>query len=314
MDEFEKRRRVAEKENKEERGANGDSNGGTAKSGSNVDAGVRVERLEVYEPPEDPSRTGRAELRPEEQEVFQRALNTLNQTGIPYLLAGAFAKHAYTGIWRNTKDLDIFLKAADLKQAFDALSAVGFETCVKYKHWLAKAESGPEVVDLIFGIGHGRLPITEDWFVGARLTKIAGVQVPLIPIEELIAAKVYVADRYRFDGSDVVHLIQGAKGKLDWQRILRRLGDENREVLLWDLILFDFVYPGHADYLPQELMTELFAQARQRWSKRTDPKEFRGTLLDPWSYLVDVEEWGYHDERDLTPLVDDQGELVGVRR
>ncbi len=268
-----------------------------------------VTRVEVYEPPKDPTHTGKAEFRPEERELFARGLRILNDTGIPYLVAGAFAKHAYTRIWRNTKDLDIFLKAADLKKAFDALSAAGFKTSVKYGHWLAKAEWGPDVIDLIFGIGHGKLPITDDWFQGSHSFEIAGVKAPLIPIEELIAAKVYVADRYRFDGSDIVHLILGAKGQLDWQRVLKRLAG-NQEILLWHLILFDFVYPGHPDYLPRELMSQLFEQARRRWSNPGDPKTFRGTLLDPWSYLVDIEEWGYQDQRDLTPLVNEKGELI----
>ena len=37
---------------------------------------------------------------------------------------------------------------------------------------------------------------------------------------------------------------------------------------------------------------------------------FRGTLLDPFSFLVDIEDWGYEDRRNLEPVVDDEGELV----
>ncbi len=268
-----------------------------------------VKRVEVYEPPKDPTHTGKAELEPEERQMFARGLQILKETGIPFVVAGAFAKHAYTGIWRNTKDLDVFLKAADLRKAFDALEKDGFKTSVKYKHWLAKAEKEPDVIDLIFGIGHGRLPVTDEWFVGAGRTRIAGVEVPLIPIEELIAAKVYVADRYRFDGSDVVHLIHSARGKLDWERVLHRLGDR-REILLWHLVLFDFVYPGHSNFLPRRLMAQLFDEMRERWKTPGDPRSFRGTLLDPWSYLVDVQEWGYEDPRLLAPVVNDRGELV----
>jgi hypothetical protein len=39
-------------------------------------------------------------------------------------------------------------------------------------------------------------------------------------------------------------------------------------------------------------------------------KTFRGTLLDPFSYNVDIEDWGYEDRRDLRALVDQEGEVL----
>ncbi|RYE67210.1 MAG: hypothetical protein EOP17_09335, partial [Rhizobiaceae bacterium] len=41
------------------------------------------------------------------------ALEDLVDCHIPFLLAGTFALSAYTGITRQTKDLDIFCKAGD---------------------------------------------------------------------------------------------------------------------------------------------------------------------------------------------------------
>lgn len=258
----------------------------------------------------DVAREGKPEFDPGEGKVFARALRVLNETGIAYIVAGAFAKHAYTGIWRDTKDLDIFLKPEDLKTALDALDAAGFETEIEFEHWLAKAHQEPYLIDLIFGTGHGRLQVDDAWFEHSQPVEIAGVQARLIPIEELIVSKAYIAERYRFDGADVAHLIRAARGKLDWRRMLGLLGP-NRELLLWHLIHFDFVYPGHSEYLPQELIVQLFEEARERWSKGRPPaKVFRGTLLDAFSYIVDVEDWGYEDPRDLEPLVDKAGESV----
>jgi hypothetical protein len=39
-------------------------------------------------------------------------------------------------------------------------------------------------------------------------------------------------------------------------------------------------------------------------------KTFRGTLLDPFFYNVDIEDWGYEDRRDLRALVDQEGEVL----
>ena len=44
---------------------------------------------------------------------YIEALEILNESKIPYLLAGTFALNHYTGINRNTKDLDIFCKEVD---------------------------------------------------------------------------------------------------------------------------------------------------------------------------------------------------------
>jgi hypothetical protein len=253
------------------------------------------------------AREGNPKFEPEQARFFAQSLNALNGAGIPYMVGGAFAKHVYTGIWRDTKDLDLFLKPGDLKQALDVLAASGFETEVEFQHWLAKAWHRPYVVDLIFGTGHGQLQIDDDWFAYSQPATIAGVETRLISPEELLVSKAYVAERYRFDGADIIHLILRLEGKLDWQRILTRL-ENNRNLLLWYLILFQFVYPGRTDYLPHALMEQLFDKLRRRWPTPQHPHAFRGALLDPFSFVVDTEDWGFEDRRDLAPLVDEEGE------
>ena len=80
---------------------------------------------------------------------------------------------------------------------------------------------------------------------------------------------------------------------------------------VWHLILFDFVYPGHSSYLPKQLMAELFDEVRKNWSRRKrDTRVFRGTLLDPFSYNVDIEDWGYEDQRNTDPLVNTDGDAL----
>jgi hypothetical protein len=120
----------------------------------------------------------------------------------------------------------------------------------------------------------------------------------------------FVNTRQRYDGSEVAHLIRSRKGKLDWERLVERLG-EHRQLLLWHLILFDYVYPGHSDYLPQKLMLQLFEEMQEQWSNNFHPPNaFRGTLIDPFSFMVDIEDWEYQDIRDTEPLVTEEGELL----
>lgn len=256
------------------------------------------------------TRERRPRLPAAQSQVYREALVALNNSGVQYAVGAAFARYVYTSIWRQTKDLDVFILPEDLRPAMDALEKAGFSTEIKDKSWLAKAWKDGSFLDLIFGTGHGQLPIDERSFNGVVKEKVLGVETSLIPIEEMIVSAAYIAGRNRFDGPEVVHLIRSVEGKLDWERILNRLG-ENRQLLLWHLIFFDFIYPGHTDYLPQELITGLFQEAQERWKKKPrNPKLFRGTILDPFSYTVDVEDWGYEDRRTVDPLVDRQGNTL----
>lgn len=274
------------------------------------EAQEQAKEKEQTEKLQNETRERKPRLPSEQAEVYREALRALNQSGLRYAVGAAFARFVYTSIWRQTKDLDIFVRPADLRVVMDVLEAVGFETEVKERSWLAKAWKNGHFLDLIFGHGHGLLPFDECSFEGVKMDKVLGVVSPLIPIEEMIASAAFVAGRNRFDGPEVAHLIRASKGKLDWQRILDRLG-ENRELLLWHLILFDFVYPGHTRYLPQALMVQLFEEVRERWkTNRRSTKQFRGTLLDPFSWTVDVEDWGYEDRRNKDPLVDKKGNLL----
>jgi hypothetical protein len=116
-----------------------------------------------------------------------------------------------------------------------------------------------------------------------------------------------MAKSYRFDGADILHLVLRSEGRLDWEQILSYMGDD-WELLLWYLLLFDFVYPGRSDWLPQDLMVELFDRVRAKWRQPPETHTFRGTLLDRNSFGIDCRLWGYRDEGPDVPLVDEDGE------
>lgn len=242
-----------------------------------------------------PTRAGVRVFRPGQAEVLAEALRLLEAAGVRVLLAGAFAHHAYTGVWRDTKDLDFFVRREDVGAALDALSAAGFETELRHPVWLAKAWRGEYLLDFIFANSNGKLLVDETWFERSRPIELGGLRARVISLEDLIASKVYIAKRDRFDGADILHLIRCAWGTVDWPRVLDRLG-EDRSLLFWYLVLFDAVYPGHSDLLPQELMQELFQEMRERWNGgAVDWKRFRGALIDEEAFAIDIDDWGYED-------------------
>jgi hypothetical protein len=249
--------------------------------------------------------------------VYANWLSILGEAGVPFVVGGAYALYASTGAWRDSKDLDVIVQPRYLKPALEALRAAGFETEVTDRLWLAKVRSGRYYADLIFAARHATsLAVTASWMTSGVPAELLGVPAGLLAVEELIVMKVYLAARERFDGADIVHLILAARGELDWRRIVDLLrGDD--EIVFWHLVLFQIVYPGHASYLPTELMEVALRRLRAVWPPPEEgrPHEvspelehrFRGLLLDSRAFAVDVDKWGYADDREQTPLVDEQG-------
>jgi hypothetical protein len=62
-----------------------------------------------------------------QREVYRLALETVNAAGVPYVVAGAYATYAHTGIYRLTKDLDLFFEPGAVPRAARALREAGFQ-------------------------------------------------------------------------------------------------------------------------------------------------------------------------------------------
>jgi len=237
---------------------------------------------------------------PEEGEVYGEALDALIRSGIRYMLGGTLSLNAHTGIWRETKDLDVFATEEDVARILEALEEAGFETEVTDPCWLAKAWKGEFFADVIHANHNGLGPVDESWFAHAKETKLLGRRVLIAPAEELLISKMFVAHRDRWDLSDVLHLIFAPRGALDWERILAKV-DEHWELLLAYLYLYRYVYPSHTTYVP-DWVFELLFERYEKEAEATpgDPLRFRGTMLDDVSFEVDVEAWGLPDERAVT--------------
>jgi hypothetical protein len=247
------------------------------------------------------------ELDRETRGVYIGALEALRQADVAFLIGGAYALASYTGIVRDTKDLDVFLRRRDCERALDVLDAAGFTTELTFPHWLAKARAGDRVIDLIFSAGNGVAPVDDLWFAHAVPGRVLGVPVLLCPPEEIIWSKAFIMERERYDGADVAHLILACGRGLDWRRLLVRFGRRWR-VLLSHLILFGFVYPGERAAIPDAVMGHLRHRLdRERARPEEGIRVCDGTLLSRQQYLLDVDERGYADGR-LAP----RGEMTAA--
>lgn len=232
---------------------------------------------------------------PKQHQAFTDAMEVLNSHKIPYAVSGAFALHEHTGIWRSTKDLDLFLPAEHVPAALRHLENAGYKGEVPDPIWLAKAWRDGHFIDLITGMSNGVLKVDDTWIKRTIPAEVLGTPTRVLGAEELIASKIFVTRRERFDGADVAHLIYAMRDLLDWKRLFALVKD-HWEMLLWSLIFYRYIYPRHANEVPRHVWHDLLEKFER---DLVDPKldaPFRGSLIDENMFAIDVQEWGHENE------------------
>jgi len=229
---------------------------------------------------------------PESQELlFREVLAWLEEEQLPFAVSGAVALQQHTGICRFTKDLDIFVAPVDANRALRILARHGFRCEVEDPVWLAKAWRDGFFVDIITGMSNGAITVDGEWIRRSHAATVIGVKTRVLAPEELIASKLFITRRERFDGADIVHVIYALRGRLDWPRILQIAG-EHWELVLWVLVLFRYVYPAQTHYVPRSVWDCLLERFEEEVRSAHPKARFRGSLIDDKMFAIDVEEWG----------------------
>ncbi len=220
----------------------------------------------------------------QERDLYIEALDALCDSGVPFMVGGAFAVHHYTGWWRNTHDIDVYVVQDDVKAAAEALHCVGFvdigEQAFGDREWIYHSGRNELVFDVIWRFANLANYITPDWFERASIGEFMGLRLRFLPLEELIWIKVFVINRHRCDWPDVMRLIQAQCQKLDWPRLLDLIGEH--WLLLAGLIdVFDWQHPDQMDCIPDSVRDEVAAR-RQDYRINHPTDVSREHLLDPW--------------------------------
>ena len=236
------------------------------------------------------------ELGPKKRAFFTEVLRALVSTGRPFLVGGGYALRAHTGTGRVARDLDVFVHPRDVRFLLDHFEGLGYRTDLTFPHWLGKVYKDRIYVDLIFGSGNGVAAVDDAWFEHAFESEVLGIPVRLSPAEEMLWSKSFVMERERYDGADVVHLLDVHGRDLDWNRLLHRFGP-HKLVLLSHLVLFHFVFPSKIDRVPGWVWDDLLRHLAdsRRDAKRADDV-CRGTLLSRTQYLLALRN-GFRDAR-----------------
>jgi len=216
-------------------------------------------RRQPKEPEETPIRaaTRWPDLIPQDEwTLYKTALDVIRRGGVPFMLGGGFAMASYTGHWRDTKDIDLYILAESRERVAKALAEVGFGDYYNQlaydRGWIYRSSRDGVIVDLIWSMANRRAQVEESWWEYARSIQLHEESFQVLPVEELLWCKLYVFQRDHCDWLDVFNLLHAAGPTLDWQRLLDRVG-EDFAMLKSAVTLFDWLSPNRAAQFPAKI-------------------------------------------------------------
>lgn len=228
-----------------------------------------------------------AELIPQDQwEIFLLGRQVSRELNVSALLGGALAMASYTGRWRDTKDLDFFVRSGEQQKMIDGLRARGFtdyfEQLAYDRSWIFRGFRDGVILDVIWTLPNHRVDVDEAWFEHARTFKLRGEIARAIPLEELMRVKLYVMQRERCDWVDVLNLLAASVDDVDWDYLVARM-DRDLPLLQSLLTLFSWLSPNRARAIP-DWIRERFALPEVKTADADAMEQRRVKLLDsrPW--------------------------------
>lgn len=219
--------------------------------------------------------------------VYDRALRALTNQNVEFALAGAFALAHYTGSWRNTKDLDLYIVPQDASKAMYALHVAGladyYQVLPYDREWIHRSHDGEIIVDVIWAMPNQVSRVTEAWVTRGPQRELRGWKLRVAPIEELIWAKLFVLQRERCDWPDILRLLFHHGTSIDWP-YLKSLTGRHWQMLAGALLVFRWLAPEQAKSLGSEVWEWVCVNSEQAANTGTALENAR--LLDsrPWFF------------------------------
>jgi len=202
--------------------------------------------------------------------------------GLRFAAGGGFATNAYTGEWRNTKDLDLFILHADRDAIVRLVTDLGLRDlyCERPydRQWIYRSHDGDQIIDLIWCMANQRAAVDETWVETGPVMELDGEVFRVIPPEETLWTKLYVIQRERCDWPDAFNLLATVGPELDWHRLIERV-EPDTALLAGVLSVFAWVEPDCANALPEWIWNRLEARP-------PEPGIRRAHLLDSRPWLV----------------------------
>lgn len=217
-----------------------------------------------------------------EWSVYRPVLERAQAAGIPFAVGGGLAFSAYARRWRDTKDMDLYVRPADRDAMVALLGELGFTDYFEVhdydRRWIYRSHRDGRIVDVIWQMANYRTEVDDDWLDRGRSLRVHGLRFRLLPLEELVWSKLYVVQRERCDWPDLLNLVHAGVEEIDWDHLLSRLGDD-APVLGGLLSVFGWLCPERASRVPTTVRERVGILAPRR-GPGCDADSARVRLLD----------------------------------
>jgi len=220
-------------------------------------------------------------ISPEAWETYRQAIEALREIGIQFMLGGGFAMATFAGRWRDTKDIDFYIRPKDRDKVVAALQKAGFEDYYDRRpydcKWIYRTVKDDVIVDIIWAMANQRARVDDSWFEGARSVRIRGEELLVLPLEEFMWCKFYILQRDHCDWTDIYNVLYSNGKRVDWDHLIERL-EEDVALLKALLTVYRWLCPKASRELPRNLWTRL--DRRERMFMPRPPKRKHIRLLD----------------------------------
>ncbi len=185
--------------------------------------------------------------------LYQLVMREVQERGLPTAIGGGFAFSAYAQRWRNTKDIDLYVLPSDRDTVKAIVLAAGFDDLYERapydRTWIFRAQRDGVIVDVIWAMANYLTNVDARWLSHGPELNVRGTRFRLLPVEELMWAKLFVLQRDRCDWPDLLNVLRGQVEHIDWKHLLERVGD-NARLLGGLLSVFGWLCAAEARRIP----------------------------------------------------------------
>lgn len=228
---------------------------------------------------------------PKAEKFYQEILDILIAEKIPFMVGGTYAFTAYTGIMRETKDLDLITTKENTLKALQLLGEKGFATELLDPLWIGKIYHDDIFIDIIFAERNNIYQVTKPWFENPRFATVMHRKLQLMPLEYMISTKAYVAFREKYDGSDINYLLLQHATKINWDLLVARMKPD-WQLLFMHLIMFMYVFPSAKETIPPWVIQKYVQKLQDFLPIQVDKKITKGHLIS-YEYVYAIEKLGF---------------------
>ncbi len=225
--------------------------------------------------------------------IYRDAIDTVRATGVPFMLGGGFALASFTGRWRDTKDIDFYIKPQDREAVVAALGRAGFADYygrLPYdRKWIYRSTRSDVIVDIIWSMANQRAQVDDLWLQRAGTLALRSRQLLVVSPEEFLWCKLYILQRDHCDWTDIFNVLYACGPEVDWEHLIWRLG-EDVPLLRAVLTVYAWLCPSDVLSLPAGLWKRL--RMTRPSAPRRAPSYDRIRLLDSRCWFAALQPCG----------------------